>query len=297
MRTIYAWWNSLPFMAPEGGSGGGGYNPGGAGAGAGGGGAGGGAPAGGSGGAGGDRGGSGDDKGTDTPVTRADGQPSWLPEKFKDPQAFADSYKELERTQFKRRDDLRTEVRGEIEAERKKTIPVSPGDYTFEAIKLKDGKEIRLNDQDPLLPWIQDRAHKLGLTNEQYQCLIGEFVQQDLLRGPKWDDEVANLGGGDQAEMRLKRIEGFMRGNAPQEVYDTFASIPATAGMVKLFEHVMTLAGEPVFKMADDGSDASGPMTREKLKEMQADPRYWKTRDPLFVKQVQAGFRRLAAQR
>jgi hypothetical protein len=191
---------------------------------------------------------------------------------------------------------LKADVRKEIEAERLASVPASPGDYTFEPIKLPDGKEIRLNADDPLVPWFQDRAHKMGLSQEQYSELVKDFVERDLQRGPVWEKEVQTLGcDSEQAEMRLKRIEGWMRGNAPQEIYNAFAGIPATANMVKLFEHVMTLAGEPAIRV-DDTSSFTAKASPDTLREMMADPRYWRDKDPVFVKQVRAVSRKLAGE-
>lgn len=225
---------------------------------------------------------------------KASDRPAWLPEKFKTPEDFANSYKELERKQFSRKDDVKAEVLRDLEQQKLAAVPKSPGDYTFDPIKLPDGKEIGLNPNDPLVPWFQDKAHKMGLSQEQYGELVKDFIQQDLQRGPKWETEVQALGvDADQAEMRLKRIEGWMRGNAPQEIYDAFAGIPATANMIKLFEHVMTLSGEPAFKLDETGHYPK-TVTKDSLREAMADPKY-RAGDPSHVAMVRAMTRKLAA--
>lgn len=189
---------------------------------------------------------------------------------------------------------MKAEVLRDIEAQKLASVPASPGDYTFEPIKLADGREIGLNPEDPLVPWFQDRAHKMGLSQEQYADLVKDFVQRDIQRGPVWEKEVAALGcDADVAEQRLKRIEGWMRGNAPQEIYNAFAGIPATANMVKLFEHVMTLSGEPAIRV-DDTASFNAKVTPDSLREMMSDPRYWREKDPVFVKQVRAAARKLS---
>jgi hypothetical protein len=231
------------------------------------------------------------------PAVRADGKPAWLPEKFKSEEDFTKSYKELEQKQFSRREDLKKETRAEIEAERRAAVPTSPGDYTFEPIKLPDGRQVQLNAEDPLVPWFQDRAHKMGLSQEQYGELVKDFVQQDLRRGPVWEKEVEKLGvDAAQADLRLQRIEGWMRGNAPQEIYDAFSGVPATAGMIRMFEHIMTLAGEPSFRLDDSGGFA-GTVTPDSVQTMMKDERYWKARDPIYVTQVRAAMRKLAGER
>lgn len=221
-------------------------------------------------------------------------RPSWLPEKFKTPEDFATSYKELERKQFSRRDELKAEALKEIEAERRGKVPQSPGDYSLEKFKLADGREVGLNEADPLVPWFQDRAHKMGLSQEQYSELVKDFIQQDMQRGPVWTKEVEALGVDEAtADLRLQRIEGWVRGNAPQELYDVFSGMPATAGTVKLFEHLMTLAGEPGIKI-DDTASFTAKATPDSLREMMNDPKYWRDKDPVFVKQVRAVARKVA---
>ena len=85
-----------------------------------------------------------------------------------------------------------------------------------------------------------------------------------------------------------------MKGNAPQAVYDTFAGMPARADLVQMFEHIMTLAGEPAFTPSETPSGFIETVTKESLQAMQKDPKYWRDKDPAFVRQVSAGFRKLA---
>lgn len=228
------------------------------------------------------------------PVARTDGKPGWLPEKFKDEESFASSFKELERSQFTRRETIKGEIKSEMEAERLKDVPAAPGDYKFEPIKLPDGRPITLKEGDPLLDWFQSIAHEMKLPQGQYQRVISEFIQKDMQRGPNWETESKVLG--ESAELRLDRIDGWMKGNATQEVYGVFASMPATAGHVKMFEHIMTLAGEPAFVPSETPSGFIEGVTKESLMSMQKDPKYWREKDPAFVRQVRAGYRKLAMQ-
>lgn len=164
----------------------------------------------------------------------------------------------------------------------------------MEKFKLADGREVGLNDADPLVPWFQDRAHKMGLSQEQYSDLVKDFIQQDMRRGPVWEKEVAALGVDEAtADMRLQRIEGWVRANAPQDLYNVFSGMPATAGTVQLFEHLMTLAGEPSIKI-DDTASFNAKASPDTLRDMMNDPRYWRDKDPTFVKQVRAVARKVA---
>lgn len=228
----------------------------------------------------------------EAPALRADGKPGWLPEKFKSEADLATSYKELERRQFTRKEEVAAQVKADLQTEREKDMPKAPVDYEFTPIKAGDGKEIRLNPEDPLTKWFQNVAWEMKLSNKQFEKLAGDYIKVDQMRAPDWTKESEALGGA--ADLRLDRVSGWAKGNLPQEMYDTFAAMPATASMVKMFEHVMTLAGEPAFVPDDSGDGFKEKLTRDDLREMMKDPKYWREKDPRFISQVRAGFRRVA---
>ena len=62
-------------------------------------------------------------------------RPDWLPEKFKTPEDLANSYAELERGFYQRKDDLREQIIDEINQDAMQDAPASPADYdvNFEA--------------------------------------------------------------------------------------------------------------------------------------------------------------------
>jgi hypothetical protein len=223
---------------------------------------------------------------------RDDGKPDWLPAKFKSEEDLAKSYRELERKQFTRRDEIKAELKGELEAEQSKGLPKAPVDYTFTPIKAKDGKEIQLNPDDPLTKWFQNVAWEMKIPQAKFEKLVGDYIKVDMTRGPDWAKEGEALGP--QADQRLGRIDGWARGHLPQELYNTFARIPATAELVKMFEHVMTLSGEPSFVPDDSGAGFKENLTKDDLAAMMKDEKYWREKDPRFIAQVRAGFRKLA---
>ena len=160
-------------------------------------------------------------------------RPGWLPEKFKTPEDLVNSYTELERGFYQRKDDLREQVIDEINQEAMKDAPASPADYevNFEA---PEGLEYTVDENDPLLGWFQGKAHEYGLSQSEFDGLINEYAQADLQRGPDWNVESETLG--EYAEDRLNRVDGWARTSLTQEAYDVFANIPASANMVHLLE-------------------------------------------------------------
>jgi hypothetical protein len=227
--------------------------------------------------------------------TRQDGQPPWLPDKFRTPEDLAKSYRELEQRQFRRRDDLRAEIEAEIKAKGETDVPHTPQEYKFDEIELADGRRIGLDPKDPMTAWFQNTAHALRVPQGQYQSLVEQYWKIEAQRGPNWAEESKLLGN--RAEDRLDRVEKWMRGHSPQEVYDSFAGLKASAATVKMFEHLMTLAGEPSIMLDGDGAPAAERMSPQLLAQMQRDPKYWRDKDPLFIQQVKAGWRALSSGR
>ena len=116
-------------------------------------------------------------------------RPDWLPEKFDRPEELANSYSELERAFYSRKEDLRNQIVSELNDQAVKDAPISPADYelNFEA---PDGMEYQINDEDPMLDWFRQTAHNYGLSQKEFDGLMNEYVQIDAMRGPDWNVEV-----------------------------------------------------------------------------------------------------------
>lgn len=229
-------------------------------------------------------------------IATPDGKPQW-PEKFlrdgkPDPDSLLSSYRELERLQFKRREDLRVEVRKELETAQVEGVPASPADYTFTAVKLKDGRELGMDSQDPVFRFLATTAHELKVPQSKFQGYVEQFALAQLAQQPSWQTEAAALG--EHADRRLDRANAWGRGRLSQQSYDVFASLPATAANIQLFEEIMELTGEPKFAMSQSGMIKES-LTMDDVRNMMNDPKYWdpNKRDPQHVQRVQAALRRL----
>jgi hypothetical protein len=213
-------------------------------------------------------------------------RPDWLPEKFERPEELANSYKELERSFYKRRDEFRNEIMEEINKEAANHAPTSPADYEIN-VEAPEGLEYQINEEDPMLDWFKQTAHNYGLSQDEFNGLMSEYVQMDAMRGPDWNVESEHLG--EYAEKRLERVDGWAHKNLSEEAYNVFANVPASAGMVQLFEELMELNGQPQFNMVSE-SEFQEQISIDDLRTMQNDPRYWKEKDPAFIARVRAGF-------
>jgi len=213
-------------------------------------------------------------------------RPDWLPEKFDRPEELSNSYKELERAFYTRKEDLRNQIVEELNAEASSAAPISPADYEVN-VQSPDGVELNIDENDPLLDWFRDKAHNYGMSQEEFDGLINEWAAMDSNRGPDWNVESEQLG--EHAERRLERVDSWAGKNLSEEAYNVFANVPASAGMVQLFEELMELNGQPQFNMISQ-TEFQETLSIDDLRNMQQDPRYWKGNDPAFVERVKAGF-------
>ena len=219
-------------------------------------------------------------------------RPEWLPEKFERPEELANSYQELERAFYTRKEELRNQIVGELNEEATSNAPISPADYELK-FEAPEGLEYSVADDDPMVDWFRETAHNYGLSQDEFNGLMNEYIQIDAQRGPDWNTESEALG--EYAEKRLERVDGWAHNNLSEQAYSVFANVPASSGMVQLFEELMELNGQPQFNMTSD-TEFQERISREDLMSMQNDPRYWKEKDQAFISKVRAGFAQLARQ-
>ena len=203
-------------------------------------------------------------------------RPDWLPEKFERPEELANSYHELERAFYTRKEELRNQIVGELNEEATSSAPISPADYELN-FNAPEGIEYSVADDDPMVDWFRSTAHSYGLSQEEF----------DATRGPDWIVEAELLG--EYADKRLERADSWAHQHLSEDAYQVFANIPASAGMVQLFEELMELNGQPQFNMTSD-TEFQEVLSKEELRAMQNDPKYWKEKDPAFIQKVRQGF-------
>ena len=211
-------------------------------------------------------------------------RPDWLPEKFKTEQDFATSYANLEKRLHERSENFKQEIMNEMAEEAAGNVPVSPADYQLSLVD-ESGEKVQIDPEDNMLQWFQGKAHDLGLSQEQFNEIVAEYTQQNVMTGPDWNVESEILG--EHSERRHERVDAWASQHLSEEAYNVFAEIPASAGMVQFFEEVMELNGQPKFNMTSEATFQED-VTDNDLKAAIADPKYWKDRDPVHIAKVQA---------
>lgn len=227
-----------------------------------------------------------------------------LPEKFvKDGKAnvaeLVNAYKNVEQSQFRRREEVAAEVAREMEEARRKQAPAAPGDYKApEPWKIKQGdaeREFRINPEDPMFKYFQGVAHKMGVPQSEFDEVLKGYTEAMIGALPDWRVEKEQLGS--NADKRLERIDGFLKANLSAENYNWLAAMPATKGLVLAFEELMTLSGHPPI-VGDSDNVPGDRLTKDELRAMMRDPRYTGERgqiDPAYVQKVRNGWKRLEA--
>ena len=222
-------------------------------------------------------------------------RPVDVPEKFWDgdrgavrTEALLKSYRELERKLSARfappADDAPDEER--LRFRRAMGVPDTPAEYTVQPRHELVGADMEVNAA----------LHRAGFTPAQVQ-LVYDLAAERLLpvvaeaasqfEAERQRDRLrAEFGGEERYRRTAKQIAAWGRANLPEEV---LAPLSTTAdGVIAL--HRMMAKGEPPLTRRADAPEA---VDEAALRKLMRDPRYWRSREPDFVKRVTDGFRRL----
>jgi hypothetical protein len=228
-------------------------------------------------------------------IAKPDLQKFEVPEKFRDPvtggvrvEALLKSYLELERALSRRvtrpGDDAPDEER--MRWRRLLGAPETPDGY-----EIKPPHDLCCSDDE-----VNRRLHDAGFSGTQAQ-LVYDLAAERLLpliaeaaadfeAGRQREKLHAEFGGEDGFRRLAPQIAAWGRANLPETV---FAALSTTAEGVVAMQRMMA-AKEP--SLSRDGVTDGAPDEAE-LRKMMRDPRYWRSREPDFVRRVTDGFRRL----
>lgn len=245
-----------------------------------------------------------DDVGTDTPELEPAAQPSTatverpesVPEKFWDSEAGA----------------VRTEalLQSYLELERRlgRSLPKPESDddaagmdRLWEALgRPKAPDQYDLTPSHPLIepdPAVNQKLHEAGFTQRQAQLVYDLAAEHILpivseasseLAATRQIDRLKEHFGGEEAWRTTSRqIKAYADANLPAEVSSALST--SFEGVLAL--HDMMRKAEPdIIGMAGSGQMGA---SEESLQEMIRDPRYWRDRDPTYVRRVTEGYRNL----
>jgi len=228
-------------------------------------------------------------------------RPEFLPEKFWDSDAskanfegLAASYVELEKKLGSSRDDVRKEISDEREVERAKNRPATPEDYKIDLPDgvLPEGVTFAADDNNPMLQFWRGFAHEQGLTAEIFNQGVGAYAKSLVADVPDSSVELKKLG--DKGPERVDAVYKFLKANLSGPNFDAIDSLVETASGVEALEQLVKLARGPNIGRNNDAvAESQNELDLGQLREMVRDPKYWQLKDPVFVKSVDEGFKRL----
>lgn len=257
-------------------------------------------PGGGSGGEGGEgeggskeggEGGNGGGEGGDPPK-----QPEWLMDKYlvKDDegnvdlsasaQKQAEGYRDLYGRFSKKTDDLRAEVRDEAAQKYGETIgvPDDPAKYEYPDGVNAPGEEL----DKGLREWAQAN----NVSPDGFKSLINDVWMKSQVDHKA---EAAKLGKTEEeVEKRVDEVNNWIGKNIAEKHHGVVADVMKTAAGVEFFEALAEQGREGGFA-PDDGGGQGVRLTRENIRNMQADERFGRDED--YTKYVRGLWNKFAA--
>lgn len=222
--------------------------------------------------------------------TAASERPDYVPEKFwkdgkVDLETAFTSYKELE-TRFTTKTE---ELLKQLDAERRKSLPEAPEKYEVDLGQDAPVPKEAL-EAHPSLDWWRKTAFEAGLPPEKFNEGVSQLVSI-LTAGPDLEAEKAALG--ENADARITAVGQWAQARLADDpaAFDAVRMIGSTADGIRALEKLMGQGDVPDTTAAPREPE----ITPEKVRAMQADPRYWDRtkRDPAFVKMVDEAFAKL----
>ena len=221
----------------------------------------------------------------DVQQAEAPARPEWLPEKFKTPEDLAKSYTELQSKLGAKDEEIRNAIIEEIQNEAFADRPESAGDYQMpESIDAESAVD------NELLQWWSEHSFENGFSQEEFEKGIEMYARAIGSNEPDLEAESAKLG--DNANARIEAASAFANKFFPEE------ALPAIERMCESHEGIIAL--EVIQEAMKDGNfsgetQSASDVSERELQQMMNDPKYYDSarRDPVFVKQVEDGFRKI----
>ncbi len=230
------------------------------------------------------------------PMETVPDRPADVPDKFWDADAgavrvdaLAKSYRELERHMSGM---VRLPGEDSPPEERQRFlralgVPDAPDAYDFGDAEAEGGL--------PVDPEVNSRLHAAGFSNDQARLVynlaqeyVAPLVEQAAVEFEaerQTERLVQHFGGADKWERMSRQMLDWGKANLPAPALQALAT--TYEGCLAL--HAMMQNSEPPLMRGGEAPDRG---SLDQLRSMMRDPRYWRDRDPAFVRQVTEGFER-----
>jgi len=203
-------------------------------------------------------------------------------------ESLSTSYNALEKKLGQRTDELTKQIRTDMEQERNAKIPEK---YEITMPEIPEDIDMEVHEDQPLLKWWGETAKSMGLSQEQFNEGINQFVQNEINGLPNIEEESKQLG--DNSKDRIESANLWAKKHLSENAYNTMSKLSSTAEGVKAIEEIMALNKSSVMPNSPTAVEAKPSL--EDLRSMMKDPKYWKDgeKDPAYIERVSKLFGQL----
>ncbi len=201
--------------------------------------------------------------------TTSSDRPDWLLDKFNSAEDQAKGYSELYKSYSKKTDDLRQEIKAEVSENYAKELGV-PDD--IEGYEYPEGWE---KPDETIDNTLRSWAKENNIGADAFQSLIKDVYSQTQTNV---EQEIGKLG--EKAQTRIDAVNKWIGKNIDEKHYGTIRKVMSDAAGVEFFESMIKSTASSGFAPDDVGSSqTSKPLTRENIRNMQADARFGEDTD------------------
>lgn len=174
---------------------------------------------------------------------------------------LGDSYTALLQDNLKRTED----IRGELQAEALKNRPGEASEYVFQPEEglMPEGVEHKWDDNDPTLDYFREMAHRRGLSREDFNADVNQFIRDQSKRHmdnslAQSKSEMSKLG--ERGVARVEAIESWATSNLSEPsadalvggLKDSLGNLHVSSAIVEALEEVMNIGKSDMTLPKDD---------------------------------------------
>lgn len=129
-------------------------------------------------------------------------------------------------------------------------VPETPEGYTAtlpEGLEVPEGMTVEIDENDPLLGAARTAAHAAGITQEQFQGIVGAYVQNRVeeLKALKGLSDAERSKLGEKAQDRIDNVKRALKSRVGEEGLNELMSMAVTARQVEFLERLIRHSGAP----------------------------------------------------
>lgn len=183
-----------------------------------------------------------------------------------------------------------------------KGFPEKLDDYKLELPEEISSKLIRAGEdgKDPVFEHMRGVFHSRGISSEDAIAIMTEYASK--FGDPAGDESTADfeyksIGGAEKAQPMIDGAKTFLQGlqnskKLSDKAVEELTLLTYHSEGLTAINELRALLGDKTIPSKIEGG-GGGKKTQAELNKMMEDPKYWKEKDPSFIKEVTEGFQAL----